>query len=74
MGCRHSSVDSSVPSNLLPWFQVPSTPLQVAQLVDRSLLTAEIFSSNPVISNNLFTVNSFEETKSKGDRPGMTIS
>ena len=26
MGCRHSSVDSSVPTILLPQVQVPSTP------------------------------------------------
>ena len=25
-GCRHSSVDSSAPSNLPPWVWVPSTP------------------------------------------------
>ena len=26
MGCRHSSVESSAPTILPPWVQVPSTP------------------------------------------------
>ena len=26
MGCRHSSVDSSAPTILLPWVRIPSTP------------------------------------------------
>ena len=31
-GCRHSSVDSSAPTILLPWVQVPSTPFTLFHL------------------------------------------
>ena len=46
----------------------------VAQLVERSLLTSEVWGSNLVIGNNLywmFTVNCFEMTKIKKKRPGL---
>ena len=48
----------------------------VAQLVERSLLTPEVRSSNPVIGKllsdiYLITVNWIEKTKMKKKRPGM---
>ena len=33
VGCRHSSVDSSVPSILPPWVRVPSTPSMLLWIV-----------------------------------------
>ena len=48
----------------------------VAQLVERSLLTPEVRSSNPVIGKllldiYLITVNWIEKTRMKKKRPGM---
>ena len=44
----------------------------VAQLVERSLPTPEVHSSNPINGKLLFTVNCFEKTKIKKKRQVMS--
>ena len=38
LGCHYSSMDSSAPSILPPWFRVPSTPSMVSSLIAKFLL------------------------------------
>ena len=49
----------------------------VAELVERSLLTPEVWGSNPVISQiyieHLFTVNFIEKTNIKKNRPEIVL-
>ena len=60
LGCRHSSVDSSVPTILLPWVQIPNKPSMLLFFIVKFVL----YLSCEKNENKIFSYNIFANTKS----------